>query len=49
MARLNGKLNNEKFIGKAPEDVVAKERTKLADASASFERLNSQLEKIRAI
>jgi valyl-tRNA synthetase len=49
IARLNGKLNNEKFIGKAPEEVVTKERVKLSEASASFERLNSQLEKIRAI
>ncbi|HFI0463363.1 TPA: valine--tRNA ligase [Streptococcus suis] len=31
ISRLEGKLSNEKFVSKAPEAVVAQERTKLAD------------------
>lgn len=44
--RLNGKLNNEKFVSKAPEAVVAKEREKLADAEGSLSQLNEQRERI---
>ncbi|MCW8982582.1 MAG: class I tRNA ligase family protein, partial [Gammaproteobacteria bacterium] len=44
--RLSGKLNNEKFVGKAPEAVVAKEREKLADAEGSLAQLNEQRERI---
>ncbi len=49
LQRLQGKLSNEKFISKAPADVVEKEKAKLSDAQASFDRLHEQLEKIKAI
>ena len=47
--RLNGKLSNEKFVGKAPEAVVAKEREKLADAEGSLAQLKEQRERIAAM
>ncbi|MDH3354089.1 MAG: valine--tRNA ligase [Chromatiales bacterium] len=47
--RLNGKLNNEKFVGKAPEAVVAKEREKLVDAEGSLAQLKEQRERIAAM
>ncbi len=49
IGRLNGKLNNEKFVGNAPDDVVAKEKAKLADAESSYKILNDQVEKIKAL
>ncbi|NOR51655.1 MAG: class I tRNA ligase family protein, partial [Gammaproteobacteria bacterium] len=47
--RLGGKLSNEKFVGKAPEAVVAKEREKLADAEGSLAQLKEQRERIAAM
>ena len=47
--RLQGKLGNEKFIGKAPEAVVAKERAKLAEAEGALQQLLEQQQKIAAI
>ena len=49
MQRLEGKLGNASFVSKAPADVVEKEKAKLADAQANTQRLQEQLEKIRAI
>ncbi|WBA83503.1 valine--tRNA ligase [Endozoicomonas sp. GU-1] len=49
VARFEGKLNNEKFISKAPADVVAKEQAKLAEAQAARAKLEEQLEAIRAL
>ncbi len=45
--RLSGKLGNDKFVSNAPEDVVAKEQEKLANARSSFEKLNEQVSKIK--
>ena len=44
--RLNGKLNNEKFISNAPADVVEKERGKARENSTALEKLREQREKI---
>jgi len=43
LKRLNGKLNNEKFVANAPDDVVAKEKQKAADHASALETLNAQL------
>jgi len=43
---VNGKLSNEKFVNNAPEDVVAKERAKQADATANLEKLKAALEEL---
>ena len=49
VARVSGKLNNPKFVDKAPEAVVAKERTKLEDAEAAQRELQAQHDKIAAL
>ncbi len=46
VARVNGKLNNEKFVGKAPADVVQKEKDKLSDYQVALAKLVDQREKI---
>ncbi|AOM02462.1 MULTISPECIES: valine--tRNA ligase [Cobetia] len=46
---LENKLGNEKFVGRAPADVVEKERAKLADAQAELALLESQRAKIEAL
>lgn len=47
--RLSGKLGNEGFVAKAPEDVVAKEREKLAGYQSALANLESQYEKIQQL
>ncbi|MEJ2142442.1 MAG: valine--tRNA ligase [Gammaproteobacteria bacterium] len=44
--RVEGKLNNDNFISKAPDTVVQKERDKLAEMQKSLTGLSEQLEKI---
>jgi valyl-tRNA synthetase len=47
--RTEVKLGNEKFVGKAPADVVQKERDKLAEAQRSLESLQEQKGKIERL
>jgi valyl-tRNA synthetase len=47
--RLAGKLSNANFVDKAPADVVAKEREKLADQQSSLGKLEQQAEKIKSL
>jgi valyl-tRNA synthetase len=42
-AQTSGKLGNESFMAKAPADVVAKTRQRLADAEADITRLEGRL------
>ena len=49
VGRLNGKLNNPKFVDKAPADVVQKEKDKLAEAQSALGKLQEQKEKIAAL
>ncbi|WP_066014465.1 valine--tRNA ligase [Endozoicomonas atrinae] len=49
VARFEGKLNNEKFISKAPADVVEKEKAKLAEAQVAKAKLEEQLEAIKTL
>ncbi len=48
MESVQKKLDNERFVQHAPPSVVEKEQQKLADASAKFRVLTSQLEKLRS-
>jgi valyl-tRNA synthetase len=41
--KLNGMLNNERFVANAPDDVLAKNRESLADASAKQVKVQEQL------
>jgi len=41
-AKTRGKLNNENFVGKAPEAVIAKEKAKLSDAESTLTKMLEQ-------
>jgi valyl-tRNA synthetase len=47
IAKANGKLNNESFVARAPAEVVAQEKARVAEFGASLEKLQSQLEKLK--
>ncbi|MFC4702050.1 valine--tRNA ligase [Glaciecola siphonariae] len=42
VARTQGKLNNQNFVGKAPEAVINKEKAKLADAQMQLSKIKDQ-------
>ncbi|HOD83092.1 MAG: Valine--tRNA ligase [Planctomycetes bacterium ADurb.Bin126] len=44
IASIESKLNNERFVSKAPADVVAKERQRLADYQAQYEAAEASLQ-----
>jgi valyl-tRNA synthetase len=44
--KANSKLNNESFVARAPAAVVEQEKARVADFSATLEKLNSQLAKL---
>ncbi|WP_008295859.1 valine--tRNA ligase [Congregibacter litoralis] len=46
LKRIEGKLNNEGFVAKAPAEVVAKEREKLRSQQASLEKLLMQKQQL---
>ena len=47
--KISGKLSNAKFVDNAPKDVVAKEKEKMADFQHNFDKLNQQLNNIKAL
>lgn len=47
--RVEGKLSNESFVGKAPEAVVQKERNKLAEMKTALDNLSEQKLKIEKL
>ena len=47
--RVEGKLNNPKFVDKAPEAVVQKERDKLTEMQSALSKLEEQVAKIAAL
>jgi len=49
LSRTAGKLSNERFVSKAPEDVIAKEREKLAEMEATVAKLKEQQATIEAL
>jgi valyl-tRNA synthetase len=44
--RLKGKLDNENFVSRAPQDVVDREKSKLADAETALASLRAQMQRI---
>ena len=46
LKRINGKLNNENFVAKAPKDVVAKERAKADELQGRLVTLAAQIDKL---
>jgi valyl-tRNA synthetase len=49
LAKVTGKLSNEKFVGKAPEAVIAKERAKQAELQTTCDKLKEQIKTIEAL
>ena len=49
LKRVRGKLENSKFVDKAPADVVAKERTKLATQEHALQKLQQQQVELRRL
>ena len=47
IAKANGKLGNESFVARAPAAVVEQEKARLAEFSASLEKLQAQLNKLK--
>jgi valyl-tRNA synthetase len=49
LPRIEGKLNNPAFVDKAPQDVIDKEKAKLADLRSMLANLEQQQIKIQAL
>ena len=47
ITKANSKLNNESFVSRAPAEVVAQEKARVAEFSASLEKLKAQLFKLK--
>jgi valyl-tRNA synthetase len=45
--KANAKLNNESFVARAPAAVVEQEKARVADFSATLDKLASQLAKLK--
>jgi len=46
IAKANGKLTNESFVARAPAEVVEQEKARVAEFTASLDKLNAQLAKL---
>jgi valyl-tRNA synthetase len=46
ITKANGKLGNESFVARAPAAVVEQEKARVAEFSASLEKLQAQLAKL---
>ena len=46
LMKVKGKLNNEKFVSNAPEEVVAKEKSRLEEMETTLSKLNQQQQTI---
>ncbi|MCK5718848.1 MAG: valine--tRNA ligase [Thiomargarita sp.] len=49
LAKSNAKLNNPKFVNKAPANIVAKEQQRLEEMNTSLQQLEAQVKKISTI
>ena len=49
LEKVQSKLGNENFVGKAPAEVVAKERERMADMEATLGKLSQQCITIKAL
>ncbi len=47
ITKANSKLNNESFVARAPVAVVEQEKARVADFTASLEKLKTQLAKLK--
>ena len=49
LARTSGKLSNERFVSKAPADVIEKERAKMVEMEQTVAKLKEQRATIEAL
>lgn len=49
LARTEGKLSNERFVANAPDDVVAKEKARMAEVQGALGQLNEQMQKLQQL
>ena len=49
LARIQGKLNNNAFVDKAPAEVVEKEREKMQMQQQALDKLKEQAQRIKEI
>jgi len=49
LARARGKLDNPGFVAKAPDEVVDKERGRLAELTRSLDKLQDRIDKVAAL
>lgn len=49
LKKVSGKLSNEKFLAKAPDDVVEKEKQKMAEFETMKEKINNSLTQLKEI
>ena len=49
IVKLEGKLANDNFVSRAPENVVEAERQKLAETQGKLKSLSEQLEKLSTL
>ncbi len=47
IARVDAKLNNEKFVANAPEEIVEEEKEKRAEAASRKEKITEALERLK--
>lgn len=47
--KVSGKLSNERFVSNAPEAVITKEKAKQAEYQTTCDKLNAQIETIKAL
>jgi valyl-tRNA synthetase len=46
LAKANGKLSNQAFVAKAPPAVIEQERKRIADFTATLEKMQAQLQRL---
>ena len=46
LAKANGKLANEAFVAKAPPAVIEQERKRIAEFTATLQKLQAQLQRL---
>jgi valyl-tRNA synthetase len=49
LEKVSGKLSNERFVSNAPEEVITKEKAKQAEYQTTCDKLNEQIETIKAL
>ena len=49
MSKITGKLSNENFVNRAPEEVVRKEKNRLSEVESAVNRLKTQVDELNTL